>query len=127
MPGGGIVTLTIPLSCLANNGESMTEGHGTWQVRLRRGVPTLEFQILADVYGGRPPSPTDKVTSNTADPASFVGTVRIVGSAPLLSNSVKGEATLELPPDPCFAAFSGPATFTATQIDAVPQTESDKS
>lgn len=105
---GGIVTSTIPLGCLAP-GEVMTPGHGSWEVRLLRGIPTAVFTVWADVYSVNPSSAA----------SSFEGSIQITGTSPVTLGKISGAASFSFPPGPCGEAFGGPATFTAFELPAV--------
>jgi hypothetical protein len=114
MPDGGVVGSVIPVACL-EDGESMTESHGEWTVRMSRGVPTLYFNMQADLYR-QPKDPNDSETS-------YAGAVVVIGSAPLTLGAVKGEATMTFPPGPCADRYNGKMEWTATEIEAIPQSK----
>lgn len=106
---GGVVATTIPLSCLGPN-EVMGPAHGSWIVRLRRGVPTAMFRLWSDVY-----------TTGAGTAASqWEGSIEVAGSAPVTLGEVKGDASFRFPggANQCGDSLSGPATFVATQLPA---------
>jgi hypothetical protein len=111
MPDGGVVGSVIPVACL-EPGVSMSESHGEWTVKMSRGMPTLHFQMQADLYR-QPMSTNDPETS-------YEGAVVVVGSAPLTFGAVRGEATMTFPPGPCAAQYNGKMEWTATEIEAIP-------
>ncbi len=115
MPDGGVVGSVIPVNCL-EPGQSMSEAHGEWTVRVRGGVPILRFHLEADLYSQ--PSPT-----SNDDEVTYDGAVVVDGSAPLTFGPVKGEATMTFP-GRCAERYDGQKlAFIATEIEAVPSTK----
>ena len=115
MPDGGVLGSVIPVSCL-EPGQSMTESHGEWTVRMSRGVPVLYFNMQADLYS----QPT---SSDNGPETSYDGALSVVGSAPLTFGAVKGEATMTFPAGPCADRYNGKMEWTATEIEAIPQSK----
>jgi len=114
--GGGVVTTSIPLTCLATN-EMMSPAHGQWEVRMHHGAPTLFLHLFADVYE----------LGDQHGASKFEGSLEINGSSPLTFGDVKGTATLSFPAGhPCAALFDGPAQFAARQIPAVQPPPNEK-
>jgi len=115
VPDGGVISSTIPVACLME-GQSMSAGHGQWSFKMRGGVPTLRFYIVADLYtqGGKSPNGSAETT--------FDGSVSIDASVPLTtSDAVKGVAKLSFPAGhPCAPQFDGPVSFVATPASAEP-------
>ena len=108
VPDGGVISSTIPVSCLTP-GQTMSEGHGDWSFHMHRGTPTLRFHILADLY--------TQPTQDGLPETTYDGSVAVDASVPVTSDAVRGLATLTFPDGhPCAKQFNGPVAFVATPV-----------
>lgn len=94
----------------------MSEGHGGWTFNMRKGVPLLQFHILADLYTQSPKGPNGPLET------TYDGSVAVDASVPVASSdAVQGLATLTFPDGhPCAKQFNGPVAFVATPLTAEP-------
>ena len=110
MGGGGVIASPIPLSCLASN-EVMGQAHGQWDVKIKRGLPAVQFTLWADIFA----------TGDAAGASKFEGSLEIQGTAPLSSDGVKGQVMMTFPAGHlCGQYFGGMSSFVATPLSATP-------